>query len=445
MSRARLYNKPELEKGWDVPIREIDLSAFKKNPVMFYKHHRGWDDPGKVIGKWTNLRASGDNLIGEPIFDLKDDHAKEIARKWNDDILRAVSVGGDYDPDTQIYTVKECSIVDVPLSPSSLKLSASINSKNKHINSWKIGNHYQYLSLGSTKPLTADHMSSENKDLNKTAGDEPTAGNTEKKEASQEELEAKVRSVIDEKIAELDANSKTAEKEAEKTKAEKDEEDEDEEYAKDKKADKKAEDTETPSEVEEKVEALSAQVAEITKKAHEAELKVKEASARELFAKAKEAGYPGIDAKAEFSAEFLKTYLSASGFLTESVNAHIAKQPEAFRNDPELKEAVATTRFNGLGGTDKNAISNDPDAILKEFALKAQSQSFNDLVGIEENGEDALANEAIKRLEASYAEEAIWLKAHEYEIKNKIPVVLSHHKEAWDKINRTKHLSLIHI
>jgi hypothetical protein len=61
---------------------------FNKNPVMLFMHVRG-----KVIGKWVKVRFESGAWWADPVFDIKDEEAKEIARKVEEGFLNASSVG----------------------------------------------------------------------------------------------------------------------------------------------------------------------------------------------------------------------------------------------------------------------------------------------------------------------------------------------------------------
>ncbi len=71
----------------------IDLTQFKRNPVLLYMHTRGFDGKSTPIGRVENIRVEGDELRGTPVFDTKDPFAAEIARKWEEDFIRMCSAG----------------------------------------------------------------------------------------------------------------------------------------------------------------------------------------------------------------------------------------------------------------------------------------------------------------------------------------------------------------
>ena len=71
----------------------IDLTQYKRNPVLLYMHTRGFDGKSTPIGRVENIRVEGDELQGTPVFDMKDPFAAEIARKWEEDFIRMCSAG----------------------------------------------------------------------------------------------------------------------------------------------------------------------------------------------------------------------------------------------------------------------------------------------------------------------------------------------------------------
>ncbi len=71
----------------------IDLTQFKRNPVLLYMHTRGFDGKSTPIGRVENIRIEGDELRGTPVFDMKDPFAAEIGRKWEEDFIRMCSAG----------------------------------------------------------------------------------------------------------------------------------------------------------------------------------------------------------------------------------------------------------------------------------------------------------------------------------------------------------------
>ncbi|MCR4559408.1 MAG: HK97 family phage prohead protease [Bacteroidales bacterium] len=74
--------------GFKTDVVGIDLTRFNKNPVMLYNH-----DPERIIGRWEHVKADGTQLIGEPVFDMEDPFAAEIARKVEQGFIKGCSMG----------------------------------------------------------------------------------------------------------------------------------------------------------------------------------------------------------------------------------------------------------------------------------------------------------------------------------------------------------------
>lgn len=79
--------------GGRVLTSDIDLTQFKKNPLLLWMHRRSFDRDAMPIGRIDNLRTDGDRLIGTPVFDQNDEFAKKIESKWENGFLRMASAG----------------------------------------------------------------------------------------------------------------------------------------------------------------------------------------------------------------------------------------------------------------------------------------------------------------------------------------------------------------
>lgn len=82
--------------GFRVLTEGIDTTQYARNPILLWMHNRpfrGTTDEVLPIGRVENLRVDGDNLIGTPVFDEKDEFAQKIAAKWEGGILKMVSAG----------------------------------------------------------------------------------------------------------------------------------------------------------------------------------------------------------------------------------------------------------------------------------------------------------------------------------------------------------------
>lgn len=75
--------------GFRMLTSGANLEEFRKNPVMLYNH----DDWSMPIGRWENIRVEEDKIIADPVFDLKDAKAAEIARKVEEGFIKAASIG----------------------------------------------------------------------------------------------------------------------------------------------------------------------------------------------------------------------------------------------------------------------------------------------------------------------------------------------------------------
>lgn len=115
-----------------------NLTQFEKNPVLLYMHRRGFDGKTMPIGRIENLRIDGDKLIGTPVFDEKDEFAKQIGQKWEDGFLRMFSAGieiietsaepelmlpGQTRPTITKWKLEEVSVVDIGGNDEALRLS----------------------------------------------------------------------------------------------------------------------------------------------------------------------------------------------------------------------------------------------------------------------------------------------------------------------------------
>lgn len=77
--------------GFRVLTEGIDTTQYARNPILLWMHNRpfrGTTDEVLPIGKVENLRIDGDNLIGTPVFDEKDEFAQKIKAKWESGILK---------------------------------------------------------------------------------------------------------------------------------------------------------------------------------------------------------------------------------------------------------------------------------------------------------------------------------------------------------------------
>lgn len=119
-----------------------DLSDYLRNPIMLFDHTRRYGENHKdillPIGRMTNLMRMGTQWIATPEFDLEDEFAAEIARKYGRDILNMASIGFEAlewsaDPELMLpgqtlptvtkWKLKEVSITDIGANGNCTKLS----------------------------------------------------------------------------------------------------------------------------------------------------------------------------------------------------------------------------------------------------------------------------------------------------------------------------------
>jgi hypothetical protein len=126
--------------GFRVLTEGIDLTQYKRNPILLWMHTRptvGVKDEVLPLGTVENLRIEGDNLIGTPVFDESDEFAQKVKAKWDAGVLRMVSAGLDVIAQSDDESVllpgqtrstitksklREVSIVDIGANDDALQL-----------------------------------------------------------------------------------------------------------------------------------------------------------------------------------------------------------------------------------------------------------------------------------------------------------------------------------
>lgn len=109
-----------------------NLEEFRKNPVMLLNHN----DYLLPIGRWENIRVEGGEILGDPVFNMKDPQAARIAQMMDDDFIRMASIGawppeeksdayhlmkpGQTLPTVTKWTVREASIVTIGANHNAL-------------------------------------------------------------------------------------------------------------------------------------------------------------------------------------------------------------------------------------------------------------------------------------------------------------------------------------
>jgi HK97 family phage prohead protease len=117
--------------GFRILTAGISLKRFKKNPMMLDQHY---NSTSSVLGKWDNLKAENDLLLGEPVFDLDDEAALKVSGKVERGFINSCSMGITFKREdlkiigTELIMEKcelyECSIVAVPSNANSIRLYA---------------------------------------------------------------------------------------------------------------------------------------------------------------------------------------------------------------------------------------------------------------------------------------------------------------------------------
>lgn len=117
--------------GFIVHTDGINLTRFKKNPVMLDSH---LVSNRSVIGKWVNITSEKGILSGEPVFDVDDADAALIAGRVEREFISSCSMGIRFNRDDLKYIdgalilekceLYEVSIVPVPSNENAVRLYA---------------------------------------------------------------------------------------------------------------------------------------------------------------------------------------------------------------------------------------------------------------------------------------------------------------------------------
>ncbi len=75
--------------GFWILMSGLDLSRYKKNPVLLYNH----DGSIMSVGRVNNLRVENNQLVGEVEFDEQDPIGKELKRKYEKGYMAGFSIG----------------------------------------------------------------------------------------------------------------------------------------------------------------------------------------------------------------------------------------------------------------------------------------------------------------------------------------------------------------
>lgn len=126
--------------GFRVLTAGIDISLFKKNPIMLFNHERmswGADVYNGPIGRWDNIEKKEGQLLADPIVDADDPKGAILSKKVENDFIRAASIGfqiietsedpklmlpGQTRPTVTKCKLIEISLVDIPANTNAVSL-----------------------------------------------------------------------------------------------------------------------------------------------------------------------------------------------------------------------------------------------------------------------------------------------------------------------------------
>lgn len=155
------------ESGFRVLTSGIDVSQFKKNPIVLYEHYRAnWNKPQLLpIGICVNIRKEDGRLLADIEFDMDDEFAVKIAKKVEKKHLRATSIGikvvevssapkhlikGQTRPSVTKSRMLELSVVTIPRNGNALRLSIGELSDGEYL---ELGADGSYEELNKILPL----------------------------------------------------------------------------------------------------------------------------------------------------------------------------------------------------------------------------------------------------------------------------------------------------
>lgn len=103
--------------GFRVLTSGIKLDRFLDNPVCLNNHR---NDTKDVLGVWSEVNKEEHTLTATPVFDTEDPDGKEVVRKVEKGILKACSIGINFDPEDivmmdDILTVTQCELMEVSI------------------------------------------------------------------------------------------------------------------------------------------------------------------------------------------------------------------------------------------------------------------------------------------------------------------------------------------
>lgn len=119
--------------GERINVDGIDVTDFKKNPVVLWGHD-GFNLP---IAKATKIWKENNKLMARAKFYLKDEFAAKVYEYILDGFLQAVSIGGmvkEWGEDgitIDKLLMKEFSVVSVPANPKALVANKSLSDEQQ--------------------------------------------------------------------------------------------------------------------------------------------------------------------------------------------------------------------------------------------------------------------------------------------------------------------------
>jgi hypothetical protein len=138
MAKFRLTNSQLNVDGFRVLTSGGRLDRFMANPICLWMHRRYLDDRDPLpIGQWKDVKIEGDDIVGEPLLDEKDEFAVRIKNKVDQNIIRMASIGiriikisedpkdllpGQIRPTVTEWELVEGSLVDIGRNQHALRL-----------------------------------------------------------------------------------------------------------------------------------------------------------------------------------------------------------------------------------------------------------------------------------------------------------------------------------
>lgn len=184
-----------------------DFSRYNQNPVLLYMHERG-----KVIGRVEDIQLVDNAWQGTPVFDLADEEAAEIARKYDEGFLKGISVWADiidYSANPALmlpgqvmptftkYQILEISIVDIPCNPDTTAKKYSYKGADIKIKEFKFSTINEAKMLSVKKALKVKDDATESDML---LAVQALEGTIVEKDATITTLEAKISNMAKEQV-----------------------------------------------------------------------------------------------------------------------------------------------------------------------------------------------------------------------------------------------------